>query len=117
MRPAPLLLVLVLSLWQLAQGLAMRFEMVEPETVRPIHIGVGVLTALILLGLVRSARIEGGRIGSDLTFVFLLMILQGLAGLFILAEISLATIIHLALSFFVVGSVAATLILAASETG
>ncbi len=95
----------------------MRFEVVEPDMVRPIHIGVGALTALILLGLLRSARKQGERIGSDLAFVFLLIIFQGLAGLFILAEVSLAAIIHLVLSFFVVGSVAAALILAASETG
>ncbi len=95
----------------------MRFEMVEPEMVRPIHIGVGVLTALILLGLVRSARRQGERIGSDLTFIFLLIVFQGLAGLFILAEITLAAVIHLVLSFFVVGAVAGALVLAASEQG
>jgi len=106
-----LALVLVLTAIQLAQGIAMRFEIAPADLARPTHIGLGVLTALVVLGLVRSMRQQKHPAAGDTTFLLALLVFQGLTGLFILAEVEALALIHLVLSFFVVASAAANLIL------
>ncbi|MCS6770242.1 MAG: hypothetical protein NZ570_07405 [Candidatus Caldarchaeum sp.] len=108
-------LILALTAAQLAQGVAMRMEMADPAMLTPVHIGLGVATALILLGLTRTVRSQKSPVAADVSFVLLLLILQGVSGIFILAEVEAAALIHLALSFFVVAATASTLVLSASS--
>ncbi len=108
-------LVLVLTVIQLAQGLAMRMEVADPSLVTPAHVGLGVVTALILFGLTRLIRRQNNPASADMTFLTLLFIFQGVTGIFILAEVEVARLIHLILSFFVVALSAGTLVIAASS--
>jgi hypothetical protein len=70
-----LALVLVLTVIQLGQGIAMRLEIAPEELARPAHIGLGVLTALVVLGLARSNETaeasccRGHNLSSGITFV------------------------------------------------
>lgn len=109
-----IIVVFILTVVQLAQGIAFRLDIVESELLVFGHIGVGVLTFLIIIALVNNLRKQGLRVGSDLSFLLVLFAFQGLAGLFILAEIEIAATVHLVLSFFVVASAAGSLIIAAS---
>jgi hypothetical protein len=106
-----LALVLVLTVIQLGQGIAMRLEIAPEELARPAHIGLGVLTALVVLGLARSMRQQKHPAAGDTTFFLALLLFQGLTGLFILAEVQVSALIHLVLSFFVTASAAANLVL------
>ncbi|MEM0444288.1 MAG: hypothetical protein QXX49_04835 [Candidatus Caldarchaeum sp.] len=109
-----LALVLALAVAQLAQGIAMRMNLADPAMLTPPHIGLGVITALILMGLTRNARREKLHISADVAFLTLLFVAQGIAGVFILAEVEAASLIHLGLSFFIVAASASTLVLSAS---
>lgn len=106
--------VFVLTVIQLAQGMAIRLKLVESDFLVFGHIGVGVLTFLIIAALVSNLRRQGSRVSSDLSFLMVLFVFQGLAGAFILAKVDIAALAHLVLSFFVVASAATSLVLAAS---
>ncbi|MEM1965178.1 MAG: hypothetical protein QW614_04250 [Candidatus Caldarchaeum sp.] len=107
-------LVLMLTVVQLAQGIAMRFELADPNIVTPLHIGLGVVTALMVVGLARSLRRQTHHVSADISFLLLLFMVQGIAGIFILADVETAAFIHLILSFFVVAAAANALVLSAS---
>ena len=107
--------VLVLTVVQLGQGIAIKFEVAPADLARPVHIGLGVLTTIVVLGLTRSMRQQKHPVAGDATFLLLLLIFQGLAGVFILAEVEVSVLIHLVLSFFVVAAAAANLVLSLTE--
>ncbi|MEM2237774.1 MAG: hypothetical protein QXR26_03120 [Candidatus Caldarchaeum sp.] len=107
-------LILFLTLVQLAQGIAMRLEVADPDIVTPPHIGLGVITALIIIGLTRSVRRQTHHVSADITFLLLLFLVQGMSGVFRLAGVEAATLIHFILSFFVVAAAANAFILSAS---
>jgi len=106
-----LALVLLLTVVSLAQGIAMRLKLADAAIVTPAHIGLGLVTALIILGLTRSARRQKLRVAGDLTFLFFLILVQGVLGILLLADVGVASIIHLILSFFIVASAANSLLL------
>ncbi|MDW8063174.1 MAG: hypothetical protein RMI43_03290 [Candidatus Caldarchaeum sp.] len=106
--------VFILTVIQLAQGIALRLELVQSDFLVLGHIGLGVLTTLLIIAVLNNIRTQNIKVKSDLSFLLVLILLQGLAGLFIIAEIEIASLIHLVMSFFVVASAAASLIIAAS---
>ncbi|MEM4298361.1 MAG: hypothetical protein QXI97_01345 [Nitrososphaerota archaeon] len=111
-------IVTLLTILQLAQGIALSLKHVEGELVTLLHVGLGFLTFLILLGVTYSARRSGHASATDLTFALALYILQGALGLAILAEGPAAVRpIHLYLSFFVVAANAIALSLSAIRQG
>ncbi|MEM4416557.1 MAG: hypothetical protein QXD32_00695 [Nitrososphaerota archaeon] len=113
-------LVTLLTILQLAQGIAFNLKIVEGELYTLGHVGLGFLTFLILLGVVYSARKSGHASANDASFTLALYILQGVFGLVIFAEgheAAAARAIHLFLSFFVVAASAASLSLSAVRRG
>ncbi|GBC68959.1 hypothetical protein HRbin01_00649 [archaeon HR01] len=111
-------LVTLLTILQLAQGIAFNLKLVEGELYTLGHVGLGFLTFLILLGVVYSARKSGHTSANDVSFTLALYIIQGVFGLVIFAEgPEVAKAIHLFLSFFVVAASAASLSLSAVRRG
>jgi heme A synthase len=111
-------LVTLLTILQLAQGIAFNLKLVEGELFTLSHVGLGFLTFLILLGAAYSARRSGHASATDISFALAIYVLQGVFGLVIFAEgPEPAKIIHLFLSFFVVAANAAALSLSAVRRG
>ncbi|MDJ0269097.1 MAG: hypothetical protein NXY59_00830 [Aigarchaeota archaeon] len=110
--------ILLLTVIQLGQGMAMFLEIAPVEEAVLPHITLGVLTFLLLLGATYSSRVSGHPAASDITFAAFLYLVQGAFGLTsMMGEATkLAGVIHLYLSFFTVAMVAATVVIAASKT-
>jgi uncharacterized membrane protein len=107
-------LVTLLTIVQLAQGLALWLKLVEGSLYTLGHVGLGFLTFLIMLGIAYSARKSGHASASDITFALALYIIQGAFGLAILAEgPAIVRSIHLFISFFTVAANASALSLSA----
>jgi|GEM_PF-1150345 len=107
-------LITLLTIVQLAQGLALSLEIVEGNLYTLGHVGLGFLTFLILLGVAYSARKSRHSSATDITFALALYIIQGAFGLAILAEgPAIVNSIHLFISFFIVAANASALSLSA----
>ncbi|MEM4573265.1 MAG: hypothetical protein QXF45_01825 [Candidatus Caldarchaeum sp.] len=107
--------IFLLSVGSLAGGLAMNFGLVgRSELVVLGHSGLGAMIILLNIAVISALRKQRPKVVSDLSFLLFLTILQTFAGILMFAEIELASLVHLVLSFFVVASAASCLIIAAS---
>ena len=84
------------------------------EEIIPIHVGLGVVVLLLLIGAVRISRQNRVSASPDIATTLVIYIIQGILGLISLAELqisNMASILHLYLSMFILALTAASLAL------
>ena len=106
-------LILVLMIAQFSQGIVPEFGQLGEEII-PIHIGLGVLTLLLLAGAVYISRQNKLQSSPDISLTLVIYVIHGILGMISLVELeisSIAATIHLYLSMFLLALTATSLAL------